>query len=89
MRRVLPSLLRYDQNTGVATELLWESVNKLSLNFLQKETGLSRNTIIRVRRGERVHARSLQLDVEDRDMTFGSLFRDPASSLVGIFFERK
>ena len=58
---LLPSLMRYDQNSGFATERLWERLTKFSLNSLQKETGLSRNTIIRVRRGERVHARSLQL----------------------------
>jgi hypothetical protein len=33
--------------------------DEISLNALQKETGLSRNTILRARRGERVHPRSL------------------------------
>ena len=58
---LLPSLMRYDQNTGIANQELRERLNKLSLNDLQKETGLSRNTILRARRGQRIHPRSLQL----------------------------
>jgi hypothetical protein len=58
---LLPSLKHYKQNTGTASQLLQEQLQKVSLNTLQKETGLSRNTILRARRGERVHARSLQL----------------------------
>jgi hypothetical protein len=57
---LLPALMCYDQNTGLANERLWERLNKLSLNFLQKETGLSRNTILRARRGKRIHPRSLR-----------------------------
>jgi hypothetical protein len=57
---LLPSLMRYDQNTDIANQQLRARLNKLSLNALQKETGLSRNTILRARRGERVHPRSLE-----------------------------
>jgi hypothetical protein len=31
------------------------------LAFLERETGLSRHTVLRVRRGQMVHMRSLQL----------------------------
>lgn len=58
---LLPSLKRYERNTGIANEELRDRLNSLSLNALQKETGLSRNTILRARRGQRVHPRSLQL----------------------------
>jgi len=34
-------------------------LHKISLNSLQQETGLSRHTILRARRGKRVHPRSL------------------------------
>jgi hypothetical protein len=57
---LLPSLKRYERNTGTANQLLRERLEKMSLNVLQKETGLSRNSILRARRGERVHPRSLQ-----------------------------
>jgi hypothetical protein len=56
---LLPSLKRYERNSGTANPLLRERLQKMSLNDLQKETGLSRNTILRARRGERVHPRSL------------------------------
>jgi hypothetical protein len=58
---LLPSLKRYERNTGTANESLRERLQQMSLNALQKETGLSRNTILRARRGLRVHPRSLQL----------------------------
>jgi hypothetical protein len=57
---LLPSLKRYERSTGTANGFLRERLQNMSLNFLQKETGLSRNTILRARRGQRVHARSLQ-----------------------------
>lgn len=57
---LLPSLKRYERNTGKANQLLRERLQKMSLNALQKETGLSRNTILRARRGKRVHPKSLQ-----------------------------
>jgi hypothetical protein len=39
---------------------LRERLQKMSLNVLQKETGLSRNTILRARRGQRVHKTSFE-----------------------------
>lgn len=57
---LLPSLKRYERNTGTANQLLREHLQKISLNVLQNETGLSRNTILRARRGQRVHPRSLE-----------------------------
>jgi hypothetical protein len=57
---LLPSLKRYERNTGTANQLLRERLQKMSLTALQRETGLSRNTILRARRGERVHPKSLQ-----------------------------
>jgi hypothetical protein len=58
---LLPSLKRYEQNGGAASELLRARLQEISLNTLQKETGLSRNTILRAQRGQRVQPRSLQL----------------------------
>jgi hypothetical protein len=57
---LLPSLKRYERSTGTANGLLRERLQNMSLNFLQKETGLSRHTLLRARRGERVHAQTLQ-----------------------------
>jgi hypothetical protein len=56
-----PSLKRYEQNTGTISQLVRERLRKMSLNALQKKTGLSRNTIVRARRGQRVHPKSLHL----------------------------
>ena len=53
---LLPSLKRYERNTGTASEPLRERLQKMSLNVLQRETGLSRNTILRARRGQTVHS---------------------------------
>ena len=58
---LLPSLKRYESNNDTAGQLLRERLQKISLNSLQKETGLTRNTILRLRRGERVHPRTLKL----------------------------
>lgn len=57
---LLPSLKRYQRSSGTANESLRKRLQKMSLNTLQKETGLSRNTILRARRGQHVHPRSLQ-----------------------------
>ena len=56
---LLPSLMRY-QNGSVAGEQLRQRLLHISLDVLERETGLSRHTILRARRGERVHPRSLQ-----------------------------
>jgi len=58
---LLPSLKRYERNTGTANQLLRERLQKVSLDELERDTGLSRHTIMRALRGERVHPRSLHL----------------------------
>ncbi len=57
---LLPSLKRYEQNTGTANQLLRERLLDMSLDDLERDTGLSRHTIVRARRGERVYPRSMQ-----------------------------
>jgi hypothetical protein len=57
---LLPSLTRYGRNVLTANQDLRQRLQKMSLEHLQKETGLSRNTIIRARRGKRVSPGSLQ-----------------------------
>jgi hypothetical protein len=56
---LLPSLIRYQRKT-TANNSLRERLHKMSIDSLQEETGLSRHTILRARRGERLHPRSLQ-----------------------------
>ena len=56
---LLPSLQRY-QNRVVASEHLRERLRQIPLAVLESETALSRHTILRARRGERVHPRCLQ-----------------------------
>jgi hypothetical protein len=57
---LLPELKGYERSTRIASQLLSQRVQNMSLNTLQKATGLSRNTILRARRGLRVHPRSLE-----------------------------
>jgi hypothetical protein len=57
---LLPSLVRYEQNTGTAKRALRQRLQQISLDTLEKQTGLSRHTILRARRGKRVHSRSLR-----------------------------
>lgn len=57
---LLPSLVQY-QNSGVVGEQLRQRLREIPLAFLERETGLSRHTILRARQGKRVHPRSLQL----------------------------
>ena len=57
---LLPSLVRYEQNTGTPKRAIQQRLKQISLDTLEKETVLSRHTILRARRGERVHPRSLQ-----------------------------
>jgi hypothetical protein len=57
---LLPSLVRYGRNSGTANDVLRERLQKMSLDDLQKKTGLSRNTILRARRGERIRLRVLR-----------------------------
>lgn len=56
---LLPSLKRYERNTGVADQLFREGLLKVSLDDLESDTGLSRHTIVRARRGEKVRPGSL------------------------------
>jgi len=58
---LLPSLVRYGSDGGVADEQLKKRLMAMPLAFLEFETGLSRHTIVRARRGQPVHPRSLQL----------------------------
>jgi hypothetical protein len=57
---LLPSLVRYQQNAGTAKQLLRDRLQKISLDTLEKETGLSRHIILRDRRGQKVRTKSLQ-----------------------------
>jgi hypothetical protein len=57
---LLPSLLRY-HNRGVIGEQMRQRLQQIPLAFLERETGLSRHTILRARRGQPVHPRSLRL----------------------------
>jgi hypothetical protein len=58
---LLPSLKRYGRNIGTMNESLRERLQKMSLDALQRDTGLSRHTILRAREGKGVHPRSLKL----------------------------
>ncbi len=58
---LLPSLKRYERNAGTGNQLLRARLQKMSLDDLEGETGLSRHTILRARRGQPVHPRSLKL----------------------------
>jgi hypothetical protein len=57
---LLPSLLRY-QNSGGVGEQLRQRLLQVPLAYLERETGLSRHTILRARQGKQVHARSRRL----------------------------
>jgi hypothetical protein len=57
---LLPSLMRY-QRSAPAGERLKQRLLQISLDALERETGLSRHTIVRVRKGKRVHPRTLEL----------------------------
>jgi hypothetical protein len=57
---LLPSLVRYGEK-GIARGELSQRLKMIPLAVLERETGLSRHTILRARQGKRVHPRSLQL----------------------------
>jgi hypothetical protein len=57
---LLPSLIRYQDKGSAAGQILQQRLKQISLDTLERKTGLSRHTILRARRGERVHSRSLQ-----------------------------
>jgi len=58
---LLPSLVRYKDKRNAAGQMVQERLKQISLDRLQKETGLSRHTILRARRGGRMHARTLNI----------------------------
>ncbi len=58
---LMPSPVRYGLDSGIADERLRQRLLQIPLAFLEGETGLSRHTIVRARRGQPVHARSLRL----------------------------
>src|SRR5579864_1850142 len=58
---LMPSLVRYGLDSGIADEKLRKRLLEIPLAFLEHETGLSRHTIVRARRGQPVHPRSLRL----------------------------
>jgi hypothetical protein len=57
---LMPSLVRYGWDGGIADERLRKRLLEIPLAFLEFETGLSRHTILRARRGHPVHPRSLR-----------------------------
>jgi hypothetical protein len=58
---LIPSLVRYGVNSGIADERLRSQLRRIPLAFLEGQTGLNRHTVLRARRGQPVHARSLRL----------------------------
>jgi hypothetical protein len=58
---LMPSLVHYGRNNSAEHERVRQHLLKIPLAFLEQETGLSRHTILRARRGQRVHPRSLNL----------------------------
>jgi hypothetical protein len=58
---LMPELLKYAEDRRLANEQLRERLQQIPLRTLQRDTGLSRHSIIRARRGERVHPRTIQL----------------------------
>jgi len=57
---LLPSLLRYESDS-VAGERLRQRLLQIPLDVLERETGLSRHSIVRVRAGKKVHPQTLKL----------------------------
>lgn len=58
---LLPSLTSYGENRGIAADSLRVRLGQIPLTLLERETGLSRHTILRARRGRAVHPRSMHL----------------------------
>lgn len=56
-RTLLPSLRHYEKS--VTPDQLRQRLRQIPLDVLERETGLSGHTILRARRGERVHPRTL------------------------------
>jgi hypothetical protein len=58
---LLPTLIRYGHDGGSSNERLSQALQRIPLETLERRTGLSRHTILRARRGQKVHPRSMQL----------------------------
>ena len=58
---LLPSLLHYEAPGGTIGFRLLEKLRDTPLDVLEEATGLSRHTLVRARRGQRVNPRSLQV----------------------------
>jgi hypothetical protein len=56
----ISTLLRY-QGNGIAGDLLRQRLLQIPLTVLERETGLSRHTILRARQGQRLQPRSRKL----------------------------
>jgi len=57
---LLPSLVHYQDRSGEVAKALRKILREMSLSTLQKRTGLSKHTILRARRGEKVRPSSLR-----------------------------
>jgi hypothetical protein len=58
---LMPSLVRYREKIAIAGSEFQARLQQSSLAVLQGKTGLSRHTILRARRGQKVRAKSLKL----------------------------
>jgi hypothetical protein len=58
---LMPSLVRYGVDSSIADERTRKRLTEIPLAFLENETGLSRHTIVRARRAQPVHPRSLRI----------------------------
>jgi len=56
---LLPSLVWYDVNSGVTDERSRKRLREIPLSSFEVQTGLSRHTIVRARRGHRLYPRSI------------------------------
>jgi hypothetical protein len=68
---LLPSLVRYDRPDSSVGTRMQNKLRRISIDALQAKTGLSRNTILRARRGQKVRARSVKV-MRDAVVAFGS-----------------
>ena len=58
---LLPSLVHYHDTSAGAVKTLEKTLKRTSLRTLQRRTGLSRHTILRARRGQKLRASSLRM----------------------------
>jgi hypothetical protein len=57
---LLRSLLHYEALGAAVGNQLQEKLRNISLDALEAATGLSRHTLVRARRGQKVHPKSLE-----------------------------